>query len=499
MLVNNRSNKKAKKRSPLTDSRSAWFTLSILSSTLLAVMFSETMLLPAIPEIMHDFNVPYSTSAWIFSAYLIVAAVMTPIAGKLSDIYGKKKVLLTLLVIYIAGIIAGGFANSISFLLVSRVIQGVGLAAVPAAFSLLRDSFPPQKLAIAIGVFGSAYSGGSVVGLLVGASIIQNFGWHATFFSIAPVAVIVATMIAKFVRDNSKNTQLLTIKGTGDVKRRLNIDLKGALALSSTISSFLIALTLIETGINSENVIQIASSFIASIASLAVFVFIERKAAFPLLDLRLLKHTILLPTYIILMVMGTLMFLVYPSIVQLVRSPEPFGFGGNAVDTAHVQLPFMIMFLVFASTSALIMRKIGNVKPTIIGGIISVIGAFGLLAFHSSEFQVATNLAIIATGLSLTSTAVWNLLVTSSPKEFTGISVGVGAMLFFVGMAIGPALAGLLMQSNVSVEHVGSYPAPESYNMIFLTAGLFAIVSLMLSVILRKRRSTQTTGDVIAA
>ncbi|TLX93655.1 MAG: MFS transporter, partial [Thaumarchaeota archaeon] len=281
MLVNNRSNKKAKKTSPRTDSRSAWFTLSILSSTLLAVMFSETMLLPAIPEIMHDFNVPYSTSAWIFSAYLIVAAVMTPIAGKLSDIYGKKKVLLTLLVIYIAGIIAGGFANSISFLLVSRVIQGVGLAAVPAAFSLLRDSFPPQKLAIAIGVFGSAYSGGSVVGLLVGASIIQNFGWHATFFSIAPVAVIVATMIAKFVRDNSKNAQLLTIKGTGDVKRRLNIDLKGALALSSTISSFLIALTLIETGINSENVIQIASSFIASIASLAVFVFIERKAAFP--------------------------------------------------------------------------------------------------------------------------------------------------------------------------------------------------------------------------
>ena len=116
------------------------------------------------------------------------------------------------------------------------------------------------------------------------------------------------------------------------------------------------------------------------------------------------------------------MFLVYPSVVQLVRSPEPFGFGGNAIDVAHVQLPFMIMFLVFASVSALVIRKIGNVKPTILGGIISVIGAFGLLAFHSTEFQVSTNLAIIATGLALTSTAVWNILVTSSPKEFTGIS-----------------------------------------------------------------------------
>ncbi len=106
----------------VTDSRSALFTLIILSSTLLAVMFSETMLLPAIPEIMRDFNIPYSTSAWIFSAYLIVAAVMTPIAGKLSDIYGSKKVLLTLLVLYVVGVVAGGFSNNITFLLASRVI-----------------------------------------------------------------------------------------------------------------------------------------------------------------------------------------------------------------------------------------------------------------------------------------------------------------------------------------------------------------------------------------
>ena len=106
----------------VTDSRSALFTLIILSSTLLAVMFSETMLLPAIPEIMRDFNIPYSTSAWIFSAYLIVAAVMTLIAGKLSDIYGSKKVLLTLLVLYVVGVVAGGFSNNITFLLASRVI-----------------------------------------------------------------------------------------------------------------------------------------------------------------------------------------------------------------------------------------------------------------------------------------------------------------------------------------------------------------------------------------
>lgn len=129
---------------------SSWLILGILSSTLLAVMFSETMLLPAIPEIMKDFNIPYNTAIWVFSAYLIVAAVMTPISGRLSDIYGKKKVLLTLLILYTAGIIAGGFTTNISALLISRIVQGVGLAAVPVAFSILRDVFPVEKLSIAI-------------------------------------------------------------------------------------------------------------------------------------------------------------------------------------------------------------------------------------------------------------------------------------------------------------------------------------------------------------
>src|SRR5689334_24064766 len=237
-------------------SRQAWITLAILSSTLLVVFFSETMLLPAIPEIMKDFSIPYGTAAWIFSSYLIVAAVMTPIAGKMSDIYGKKKVLLILLTLYVAGITAGGFAYNISFLLVTRIIQGVGLAAVPAAFSLLRDTFPPAKLAIAVGVFGSAYSAGSVVGLLAGATIIQSFGWHSTFLSIVPFAAAVTIMIAKFVQEN--NVQISdhgnTEEGTDKKKQHTSssIDIKGAVVLSVTVISFLAALTVVQSGINSR-------------------------------------------------------------------------------------------------------------------------------------------------------------------------------------------------------------------------------------------------------
>ena len=476
----------------VTVNRHAWFTLGILSSTLLVVFFSETMLLPAIPEIMQDFSISYGTAAWIFSAYLIVAAVMTPIAGKMSDLYGKKKILLGLLMLYTAGIAAGGFADNISFLLASRIIQGVGLAAVPAAFSLLRDTFPPAKLAIAVGVFGSMYSAGSVVGLLIGASIIQSLGWHFTFFSIVPFAAAVTIMIAKFVRENKQQLITVPVKSQEGIskKKRMSpsIDVKGALALSATVIAFLMALTLVETGINSETLPQIEAAFVVSIISLAIFVIIERRIATPLVDLRLLKDKILLPSYIILMATGITMFIAYPAIVQLVRSPIPLGFGGDAVDAANIQLPFMIMFLVFASVTPLIINRIGRLMPIIIGSVISLLGSLGLLIFHSTEFAVSTNLAIIASGLSMTATATWNIIVSSSPKTFIGISVGVGALLLFIGMAIGPALTGVYLESHETIEGVpGSYPSLESYNLVYLTSALLSTVSLGFVLMLKKR------------
>jgi len=471
----------------VTVTRKAWFTLAILSSTLLVVFFSETMLLPAIPEIMRDFSISYGTAAWIFSAYLIVAAVMTPIAGKMSDLYGKKKVLLVLLTMYVAGIVAGGFADNISFLLASRIIQGVGLAAIPAAFSLLRDTFPPAKLAIAVGVFGSAYSAGSVVGLLAGATIIQSLGWHSTFFAIVPFASVVTLMIAKFVKENKGQGPVRTQNGG---KKRLlpSIDIKGALALSVTIIAFLLALTLVQSGVNARNLPQIEVAFAVSVVSLAIFVIVERRIKSPLVDLRLLRDKTLLPSYIILMATGIMMFMTYPAIVQLVRSPMPLGFGGDPVDAANVQLPFMIMFLVFATITPLIINRIGKLNPIIIGAIISLIGSLGLLMFHSTEVTVSTNLAIIASGLSMTITATWNIVVSSSPKSFIGISVGVGALLLFLGMAIGPALTGVYLESHETIDGVpGSYPSLGTYNLVFLTLGLLSAVSLGFVLILKKR------------
>jgi hypothetical protein len=297
------------------------------------------------------------------------------------------------------------------------------------------------------------------------------------------VAAVIALLIARMVPGTGSRPQ---------AAGAATIDIKGALALSATITSFLVGLTFIENASAYDNSLQvIAASFAASAASLAGFVLIERRVQQqrqqPLVNLRLLRHRVLLPTYLMMILVGTTMFLAYPTVVQLVRSPSPSGFGGDALEAAHVQLPFMVIFLIFSSVSAFIISRLGKVNPTVFGGAISIIGAVGLAMFHSTGLVVSANLAVIAVGLAMTATANWNLVVSSAPVEFTGISTGIGALLFAIGMAIGPALAGTYMQTYTVTVGGTPFPAPESFTMIFLTSALLSAASLAFSLVLKKR------------
>jgi MFS family permease len=256
---------------------SAWITLAILGLTILITMYGETMLLPAIRDIIRDFDISYSTSSWILTAYLISGAVATPIAGKLSDIYGRKKMVLIILIIYIIGICAGGLSSNISFLLIARVIQGIGISIFPIAFGIIRDQMPKEKLAIGVGVFSSMFAAGSVVGLAVGGSIIQSFGWHATFLSIVPLAVALWIIINGFIHGDNNGKRLAEVaeKKVGNSVdevdayntesskvhspspdrvaannssggKRPSLDVKGSITLAVTIASFLLILHILE-------------------------------------------------------------------------------------------------------------------------------------------------------------------------------------------------------------------------------------------------------------
>lgn len=136
-------------------SKTAWKTLVILSLLATMSMYAETMLVPAIPDLIKDFHISYSMSSWILTTYLVAGAIMTPIAGKLSDIYGKKKMLLVIMIIYAVGVSVGGFVTNIYEMLAVRVVQGIGMSMFPIAFGLIREQFPIRKLAIGQGIISS--------------------------------------------------------------------------------------------------------------------------------------------------------------------------------------------------------------------------------------------------------------------------------------------------------------------------------------------------------
>ncbi len=109
---------------------------------------------------------------------------MTPIAGKLSDIYGKKGIFLIIMLFYTAGVSVAGFSSNLYSMPVARGLQGIGMSMFPIASNIVRAQFPREKMAIGQGIITSIYAGGAVVGLSIGGLIIQNYGWHTTFFKV---------------------------------------------------------------------------------------------------------------------------------------------------------------------------------------------------------------------------------------------------------------------------------------------------------------------------
>jgi MFS family permease len=518
---------------PTYTTSSPWITLAILSGLGIVSVSAETMVLPAIPDFIVDLDISYEDSSWILAALLVTGAVMTPIAGKLSDIYGKKKVLLIIFAVYILGLLLGAMATNFFSLVTARVMQGVGISMFPIAFSIIRDKFPPEKLAIAVGIFSSTLSGGAVIGLIIGGSIVESFGWRATFLFIMPIAIILFAIIAKFVyvrelgqqqlvsnkasefcckfihvrkdillTENANTYDRININDNADSRQRLSesIDIKGAITLSVAIISFLVTLQFLEKA-DSNDLIQIIMFSVASIVSLLLFIAIEKKALSPLIDFKLLKNRIILPANIISMTVGlTALMVVYQSLPILIRSPPPVGFGGDASSIANVQLPYMTVSLIFSVASGFVVSKFGNLRPTIVGTIITSIGFFVLFMFHSTEASIASVLVIIAVGLALMLIGSVNIVLNSTPKQFSGISLGMNLLIYLIGSSVGPVIAGIYLQANqVFVESEidgisASFPSPVSYNLIFLTAALISVSSIAFAILLNRSLSNRNGG-----
>jgi MFS family permease len=508
----------------------AWKMLAILSCIATMVMYAETMLIPAIPDLIGHFHVSYGMSSWILTSYLIAGAVMTPIAGKLSDIYGRKKILLIIMVIYAIGVSMAGFASDIYFMIFARAIQGVGMSMFPIAFGMIRDQFPREKISIGQGVITSMFASGAVIGLTVGGIIVQDYGWQNTFFTIIPIAIALLLIIWRFIhvtdiKEEDQSQKCSRILEGENVSKTRNsndkrtfskasnqIDIKGAIALAITVTSFLLVLTFLETSGSNLHAASIADGntnsndnlpsnansssnilpfLIIGIIALVSFVIIERREKYPLVDFRLMLNKSILPANLIIMLVGFSMFMVFQTIPILVRNPEPVGFGEDAISAGRAQLPFAIVLLIFGPTSGFIISKLGSLRPIILGTFITTAGFMGLLMFHSTEILVSVNLGILSTGLSLTSVGAINVIILSTPRQFSGISLGMTSLMRIVGASIGPALAGMYMQTNQTLLNangiINYFPSSISFELIFLSAVIVSVISIVLAIILRQR------------
>jgi MFS family permease len=510
------------KKNGTTTAPNAWINLAILSSVSVMVMYAETMLLPAIPDIIKDFNASYNISSWILSGYLITAAIVTPLVGKLSDIYGKKKILIIVLIIFAASIFSGGFTTDLLFLIGTRILQGVGLSVFTTSLSIIRTEFPQQRYGIAQTIISSSHAAGSAMGVGIGGFVIHYFGWHFTFISLIPVVIVFLLIVILFLRlkdDEKKEEEEEQQKKQKEekVKSSSILDIKGAITLAVTVAAFLIAISYLNTdsnthfnadssSVNNDNSSSISNTITTSglitaytipiilipvgAISLILFIKVERRAASPLIDLKLISNKIILSVNIMFIILETSKLMIYLTIPILIRAPSPVGFDGNAIEAGMVQNTFMLVFLAFAPIVGFMIDKFGNIKLLLIGSMASVIGYFGMLAFHSLELSIIANLAIISIGLTLISSAGWNILLRTTPVQFTGVSVGMTLVLDFIGMSIGPVIAGIYLQSNTAVflkDGVAAlFPSAEAYNLVFLTAALASIIFIILAIFLKK-------------
>ena len=192
----------------------------------------------------------------------------------------------------------------------------------------------------------------------------------------------------------------------------------------------------------------------------------------------------------ILLIVGLCTFMVYQTVPIMIQSPQPLGFGGTELTTATIQLPFMIVFLIGNISAGFVLNKIGNKRLTMIGTVVGTVGFFSILLFHSTEFMVTITLTVIAAGLSLAFIGGFNIVLVSTPIKFAGIALGMTLLLNLVGQSIGPSISGMFQQINrMTIEgSPNSYPSPEAYTMIFLTAFLVSLSSVIFAIALNKNK-----------
>lgn len=413
--------------------------LAVMSGLFL-VALDQTIIATALASIVEEFN-SFSSLGFVVTAYMLTTTITVPIAGKLSDMYGRRPMLIAGVTIFTLGSLLSGTAPSIEWLIAMRALQGIGGGIITSqAFTIVGDLFSARERGRWQGFIGAVFGLSSVVGPMVGGLLTDGqtiFGlttdWRWTFFINVPIGIVAAIVIM---------TNLPNIKH--DTKH--HPDYKGAALLSLTLASIVLAVdntdvifaALISSGV-SVTAIQIVL-WIVAVVSAVLFVKVERNAKQPILPLSFFKNQ----TYAILTVVTLLFGAAFMGSILYLTQFNQQVYGASASEAGFMLLPMVGGMMVSSITTGQLVSKFGRYKPFIVTGLamatLSIL-ALTTISAGTPYWHEAIIMTFAGMGLGMAmpilSLAVQNEFeqkdlgaATSSVQLFRGLGSTVGTAIF---------------------------------------------------------------------
>ena len=399
-------------------------------------------------------------------------AVVTPVAGKLGDRYGGKRVLVLLMAVVSAGGLLAGLAPNLPVLLLGQVLQGVMVGALPLSFILVRKHLPTRESQVAIGVVVALFTSGSMVGMLFAGPVAEGMSWHWMFA--LPTIVIIAT------------TLVLTRLMPHDppIPSDSRIDWPGVILLSGTLLAFMLGLVTVtrDGGLPPLAVGAIA----AVVAALATgWVAVERRAVSPMVDLRMLAKPAMRNAFVFTFVITTSSGMVVFLLPQLFGiSAEGYGFGADTTDIGLFLLPGAIAGAASDSVGGIAARRFGPRAVVILGTVVTAATMIALSALHTAEWQLALAKVLTAFAAGVGTTALLAGTATAVETKDTGITTSLLVVTRVIGVALGAQVGGAILDAGA--DPVSGLPTESAFVSGFVVAGLVAALSLLVVRITKK-------------
>jgi EmrB/QacA subfamily drug resistance transporter len=447
-------------------------TLAILALGAMAYALLQSAVIPALPELQNSLNTSETGIAWVLTAYLLSASVATPVLGRLGDMFGKERLLLWTYVILSAGTLMAALVNTLPLLIVARVIQGAGGGIFPLAFGIIRDEFPREKVAGAIGLLSAILGIGAAAGIVLGGLIVEHLHWHWLFW-IPLVALVGAVVLtARFVPESP-----VRVPG--------RINWLSGLLMAVGLSAVLLAISEATTwGWSSPKTIGL---LLGGLAVCAAWVFAELRAKEPLVDMGMMRLRGVWTTNLAGFLLGGGMYASFVLIPQFVEEPKStgYGFGASVLAGGIFLLPSTATMLLTGALAGRVAGRFGSKMALVFGAAVTE-GSFIVLSFaHGHSWDIYVAAALLGAGVGLAFAAMGNLIVQAVPAEQTGVASGMNTVMRTIGGAVGSQVAATLIEGHLEP---GGQPAEHGYVLAFLLSLAFLAVCILASLLVPGRR-----------